>query len=285
MPARLETVPAILEQLAEAAPRAACAVDGRKKRAWDYLPRHDALFERCFHALLGALVEEPESLRPRTPPETILHLVCAHHAPAITRVLNDRDVRVQDNAGNTPLHCYCEHQGLTDVSGVPEELEALLGAYDGALLVENKAGHTPLTCLARAQKPAPALAIVERFLRCECVLPGVPHLLLASRPKIAPRACELLRRLVAASTDPSSLFARENGKRPWDLLDADDVRFAEVCALSACGRSSRPLRSPWTRRTAHHSIAVLAARAADYCGSTRSMSSRSFVAKTRLWRA
>ena len=72
---------------------------------------------------------------------------------------------------------------------------------------------------------------MERFLRCDCVLAGVPHLLLASRPKIAPRACELLRRLVAASADPSALFARENGKRPWDLLDADDVRFAEVCAI------------------------------------------------------
>ena len=120
------------------------------------------------------------------------------------------------------MHCYCEHQGLTDVSDVPEELEALLGAYDGALLVENKAGHTPLHILARAQKPAPALAIMERFLRCDCVLEGVPHLLLASRPKIAPRACELLRRLVAASADPSELFARENGKRPWDLLDAGD---------------------------------------------------------------
>ena len=77
---------------------------------------------------------------------------------------------MQDNAGNTPLHCYCEHQGLTDVSDVPEELEALLGAYDGALSVANRAGHTPLHVLARAQKPAPALAVVERFLRCECVL-------------------------------------------------------------------------------------------------------------------
>ena len=165
------------------------------------------------------------------------------HAPAITRVLNDRDVRVQDNAGNTPLHCYCEHQGLTDVSDVPEELKALLGAYEGALSVANKAGHTPLHVLARAQKPAPALAIVERFLRCDCVLPGVAHLLLASRPKIAPRACELLRRLVAASADPAELFARENGKRPWDLLDAGDVRFAEVCAI--CLRAVlTPAREP-----------------------------------------
>ena len=77
------------------------------------------------------------------------------------------------------------------------------------------------------------MAIVERFLRCDCVLTGVPHLLLrVAAEDRAARVRAAASSLVAKHRPtPSSSFAMRRTANSLGFADAGDVRFAEVCAI------------------------------------------------------
>ena len=113
----------------------------------------------------------------------------------------------------------------------------------------SPSGHrAPETGLSCNNESHSAYRLASKYKRCwETSSADLPaHVSSAS---FAPIASSSLR----WSADPSALFARENGKRPWDLLDAGDVRFAEVCAIclrAVLTASSGPLDAQ--DRTALH---------------------------------
>ncbi|KAH8071341.1 hypothetical protein JL721_4313 [Aureococcus anophagefferens] len=243
-------VPDVLALLAKVAPKAASAPDGHGKRAWDYLPRHDGRFDACFHALLGELIDTPEALDPDDDDDDDGDDGDGEKPGRRRRWPGqERDAKLTDRAGNTPLHNYVSHQPLAgDLKDAPEELGLLLEAHGDAAGAPNRAGLTPLHLLVASQKPAPARSVFDALVRASAANPeskalascqngdtAVSLLCRANAKKIADHAPSLVQALVNAARKrgPEAVAALfepcERGLRPWENLPVDDPRFA-ACA-------------------------------------------------------
>ncbi|KAJ8600248.1 hypothetical protein CTAYLR_001996 [Chrysophaeum taylorii] len=314
-------VPPVLARLAAAAPRAAYRRDARGKHAWDYLPRHDDLFDDCLKILLGELVNklddddhdpednnsssspkkkkkkkkkkdekkkkekkkeeeeedqqqkerEPEAPPPPPPPDeevdddedeeeegTVLHLVCAHHRAYVERALEARPAEAfaTDAGGNTPLHAFAQHQKLSIADDQDlDVLTALLRANEDAVLVENRAGLTPVHLLCAHQKPAPCPQVLTALLaarpevaRARCARGDTPVSLLcrANAEGIAADTPRNLRALLDAanfscsSPKTSKIIKRRRRNSEEEDNEDDGVVVVDLDVMARCSRGLRP---------------------------------------------
>uniref|UniRef100_A0A7S3JT24 J domain-containing protein n=1 Tax=Aureoumbra lagunensis TaxID=44058 RepID=A0A7S3JT24_9STRA len=266
----------VLKQLAQSAPSVAANRDGLGKFAWDYLPRHDERYEECLQLLLGQLlvgIEEKSLTKSHKNNELVLHLVCANHSSWVLKALKARPSEAYevDSAGNSALHLFAQQQRLHQVNEEAlDTLYALLKANEDAIMLQNKAGYTPLHLLCLHQKPSPASDVLTALLaarpraaaiRCYKGDTAISCLCRANSEIIHPSLPANLRLLLDAANfeqlpiinekkentlssiksklkrqvyihDLSLLEPCDRGLRPWEHLPvSDDDIYAESCFI------------------------------------------------------
>lgn len=243
------SVPATLARLASAAPDVAHHKDARGKYAWDYLPRHDDLFDDCLKILIGGLIDRIDSVTEEDNEQgsLVLHLVCAHHREYVVRALaaRPREANLVDADGNTALHCFAQHQNLSVADKADlDALTALLKANEDAVLVANRFGLTPVHLLCAHQKPGPMLEVLAFFLaarpqvaaaRSDSGDTPLSMLCRANADSVCADTPNNIKALLDAATfanDISDILAPcTRGLRPWDHLPLHDVLYADCCDL------------------------------------------------------